>query len=477
MEGGELGWVGDVSDGAGGSSRARGLPDDGAVGDSPAPAGAFDGAGDGVADQPRWSAQGQGGGEPALTLPPGAAFFSGGTVGCGPVQFGMGQEEDVRRVGEGFVLGQVCPSRSAQERSSGQPRVRVLACSSRMRPGRIVPAGVRRSVEPALAGGGAVRQAGRVSVVSVPAPVALARLVDTLTPAGAPDPVWERKWDGFRVLCAGGRLYSRRATNLTAIFPDLAPALTARLPADLVLDGEAVVWDTAAGRLDFDALQARMTAGRRLRAAVDRGAAQLVVFDVLSAGGEDLRGRPLHERRVVLERQLSGVGPPIVLCQQTADLAIASEWFRTLAAGGIEGLVIKDRQGVYPTREGQRVWWKVKTKATLDMLAIGYTGTTTALTSLVLAFPGVVDKDGEPVTAGSTTVLARTVTTGLLPLLRPTGRTFERTFAWGTKEPTTVTVVEPFVVEVEADASATRGVLRHGARLRRARPDLDPAEA
>jgi len=111
--------------------------------------------------------------------------------------------------------------------------------------------------------------------------------------------------------------------------------------------------------------------------------------------------------------------------------------FRTLTAGGIEGLVIKDRQGVYPTREGQRVWWKVKTKATLDMLAIGYTGTTTALTSLVLAFPGEVDEDGEPVTAGSTTVLARTVTKRLLPLLRPTGRTFERAFAWGTNEPTT----------------------------------------
>lgn len=111
------------------------------------------------------------------------------------------------------------------------------------------------------------------------------------------------------------------------------------------------------------------------------------------------------------------------------------------------------------------------------MLAIGYTGTTTALTSLVLAFPGEVDEDGEPVTAGSTTVLARAATKKLLPLLRPTGRTFERTFAWATKEPTTVTVVEPFVVEVEADASATRGVLRHGARLRRARPDLDPAEA
>lgn len=198
-----------------------------------------------------------------------------------------------------------------------------MSCASR--PGRIVLAGVRRPVEPALAEGG-WGEAGWTGVCRVsPRAGCLGTTGGHAHPSWGPDPVWEPKWDGCRVLCAGGRLYSRRATNLTPIFPDLAPALTARLPADLVLDGEAVVWDTAAGRLDFDALQARMTAGRRLRAAVDRRAAQLVVFDVLSAGGEDLRGRPLHERRVVLERQLSGVGPPIVLCQQTADLAIASE--------------------------------------------------------------------------------------------------------------------------------------------------------
>jgi len=61
--------------------------------------------------------------------------------------------------------------------------------------------------------------------------------------------------------------------------------------------------------------------------------------------------------------------------------------------------------------------------------------------------------------------------------LRPTGGTFERAFAWGSAAPTVVTVIEPFIVEVEADASAQNGVLRHSARLHRARPDLDAAEA
>jgi hypothetical protein len=84
----------------------------------------------------------------------------------------------------------------------------------------------------------------------------------------------------------------------------------------------------------------------------------------------------------------------------TDDLSIAREWLRTLTAGGIEGLVIKDAAGTYPTREGQRVWWKVKAKSTLDLLAIGFTGTAARPTALVLAFPGSVDDDGQPVTAG-----------------------------------------------------------------------------
>jgi ATP-dependent DNA ligase len=68
-----------------------------------------------------------------------------------------------------------------------------------------------------------VRQAGGVSAVPLPAPVALARLVDSLTPPGAKAYVYQPKWDGYRALYSAGRLYSRNGTNLTPLFPDLVP--------------------------------------------------------------------------------------------------------------------------------------------------------------------------------------------------------------------------------------------------------------
>jgi hypothetical protein len=117
---------------------------------------------------------------------------------------------------------------------------------------------------------------------------------------------------------------------------------------------------------------------------------------------------------------------------------------------------------------------KVKAKTSLDLVAVvGYTGPAAAPTSLALAFPGVVDKDAQPVTAGATTVLSKAMARSVAPLLRPTGASFERSFVSGGHESSMVTVIEPLVVEVTADASAQAAALRHAARLLRARPDLD----
>ena len=49
----------------------------------------------------------------------------------------------------------------------------------------------------------------------VPPPVALAQATEALRPASVREPCWEPKWDGWRAVYAGGRLWSRRGTELT----------------------------------------------------------------------------------------------------------------------------------------------------------------------------------------------------------------------------------------------------------------------
>lgn len=308
---------------------------------------------------------------------------------------------------------------------------------------------------------------------SLPPPVALARPSETLRPRGVREPVFEPKFDGWRAVYAAGRLWSRHGTELTRYFPELVPVLRSRLPDDVVVDGELVCWDVAAGRLDFTALSRRIVAGRRIGAVAAAHPAHYVAFDLLAAP-EDLRQTALAERRERLERLMSGLAAPLALCDQTADEAIAQRWLETLHAGGVEGVVVKDASQGYPTRAGQRVWHKVKVRSELDLVVVGTVGDPAAPTALLLARPTV---DGlRP--AGTTVNLARAVARDVGRHLVPDPTREPRRVGWPGRDlgQARLTGVEPLVVEVSADVAVDHGVLRHAARLVRLRPDLRPED-
>ena len=129
--------------------------------------------------------------------------------------------------------------------------------------------------------------------------------------------VFELKYDGFRVLAAGGegeaRLFYKSGHDATRILPEIARAVAALPFAGLILDGEAVVLDES-GKPDFQSLQRR---GLRTRA-IDAGSAAVAmpatyfVFDLLACEGFDLRPLPFHARRAMLRRILAEVEPATV---------------------------------------------------------------------------------------------------------------------------------------------------------------------
>lgn len=167
---------------------------------------------------------------------------------------------------------------------------------------------------------------------------------------------------------------------------------------------------------------------------------------------------------------MSGIAAPIALCQQTEDPVVAQQWMDTMPAVGIEGLVLKDLRDPYPTRPGIRLWHKLKARAELDLVVVGVVGDPLAPTALLLARP---KQEGlRPV--GVTTTLPRALSREVGSLLRVAPGAAPRRAGWHGRPPTTapVTGVEPIVVEVSADVAQDDGVLRHGARLLRTRPDL-----
>lgn len=118
--------------------------------------------------------------------------------------------------------------------------------------------------------------------------------------------LFEPKWDEFRavVFRDGGEvlLQSRDEKPLNPYFPELLPPLAAGLPSRCVADGEIVI--VGPQGLDFEALLLRIhPAASRVRLLAARSPASLVLWDLLALGEEDLRGRPLEERRQRLERR------------------------------------------------------------------------------------------------------------------------------------------------------------------------------
>jgi ATP-dependent DNA ligase len=108
-----------------------------------------------------------------------------------------------------------------------------------------------------------------------------------------------------------------------------------------VVDGELCIF--LEGHLDFDALQKRLVTGpAKVRSLVAAQPATFMAFDLLAAGGVDLRMQRWTVRRGRLEQLAEAWAPPIQLTPVTADLEEARDWFDALpAAIGMEGLVVK----------------------------------------------------------------------------------------------------------------------------------------
>ncbi len=185
--------------------------------------------------------------------------------------------------------------------------------------------------------------------------------------------LYEPKWDGFRAIVfrAGGEGYiqSRDLKPLDRYFPELNAALVAGLPDDCVLDGEIVI-ATPRG-LDFDALQMRLhPAASRVAKLSAEIPASFVAFDLLAANGEDLRALPQSERRLRLERLLTGVAPPIHLTPMTREHGRAVEWLAQFEGAGLDGVMAKPEDGVY--LPGKRAMIKVKHARTAECVVAGF---------------------------------------------------------------------------------------------------------
>jgi len=199
--------------------------------------------------------------------------------------------------------------------------------------------------------------------------------------------VYERKLDGQRCLAvrggSGTRLYSRSGRDVTVAFPEIAEALEEQAAADFVIDGEVVAFEGR--RTSFARLQPRIHLSSAAKARRTGIAVFFYVFDVLRARSEDVRRRPLLERKRVLRSLLTFEGPVRLTPYR---VRAGEEYFAEVCRKGWEGLIAKRAAATYTTGR-TKDWLKFKCEAGQELVVVGWTdpeGSREALGALLLGY-------------------------------------------------------------------------------------------
>ena len=200
-------------------------------------------------------------------------------------------------------------------------------------------------------------------------------LASSGTTADLADKDWqfELKWDGVRALIVGDagkiRLISRNGKDMSATYPELTDR--ACWPEqDFTADGEIVAVGPS-GRPDFGLLQGRMKLTTPDDVAKSRASTpvRLMLFDLLSDGGEDLRRLPLSDRRARLEKFFRPSACPVELSGLIGgDVRHILESVGEL---GLEGVMAKRTDGRY-VGQRSRSWLKLKFERTQEVVVGGW---------------------------------------------------------------------------------------------------------
>jgi len=217
---------------------------------------------------------------------------------------------------------------------------------------------------------------------SQPYPFCLAHALDKPAESLGAVQDWliEWKWDGIRgqaIKRAGNFfLWSRGEELVTERFPELQQLQTC-LPDGTALDGEILPWQD--GRpLGFSVLQTRIGRKSLTQRLLQEAPVVFVAYDLLEWQGEDLRNRPLRERRQLLVDHFGNMpcrsGNPLLIVSEALVLADWPEVEKMRDSARehfAEGLMVKRIDSPYAAGRPKGLWWKWKVEPlTVDAVLV-----------------------------------------------------------------------------------------------------------
>jgi len=204
------------------------------------------------------------------------------------------------------------------------------------------------------------------------------------------DAAFEWKMDGARIqvhkLGDEVRIYTRSLNEISAAIPEIVELARTFPERTLVLDGEAIAFDSVGRPHPFQVTMKRF--GRKLNVEASRTALpiQAFFFDCLKVGDESIASRPTQERFEALAKAV----PAALLVPRlvTSSELEARDFYDAAIAAGHEGVMAKALDAPYEAGDRGASWLKIKRIHTLDLVVLaaewGYGRRTGKLSNLHL---------------------------------------------------------------------------------------------
>jgi DNA ligase-1 len=203
------------------------------------------------------------------------------------------------------------------------------------------------------------------------------------------DCVAQPKLDGFRLQIHVDKtkkepevfFYSRNLQDMSAMFPDIVPALYALPIKTIICEGEAIVYDPNTGSF----LPFQETIKRKRKHGIEQVAEELplkvFIFDLLYLDGESYLNKEHKTRRAELLEIFTHYTGDTVQVIDEKKITTAKEledYFNENIASGLEGLVVKREDARYIPGKRNFNWIKLKRQEeghledTIDCVILGY---------------------------------------------------------------------------------------------------------
>jgi len=198
-----------------------------------------------------------------------------------------------------------------------------------------------------------------------------ADVAEALTALGG-EAAFEWKMDGARLQAHKAadqvRIYTRALNEVTGAVPEIVDAVRALPAQSLVLDGEAIAFDSALRPHPFQITMRRFGRKLNVEALREELPIRAFFFDCLLIDGRSIVDRPTRERI----EALAGAVPASMRVPRlvTSAESEAQAFYEAAIEAGHEGLVAKSLEAPYEAGNRGAGWLKIKRSHTLDLVVL-----------------------------------------------------------------------------------------------------------